>query len=188
MLNVILLSGTSIHFFWKEIWSFWGWVGFFFFAWQRKAHHSLVSPWSVLFERVLVVGSTHWSAASSLGKADVCYSQSWLSGWSCVFAINYDVWMLIEWVWPMVSLLRGVSWLAVLWQKCQVGSCLETPEMQIYLAELRLWSQVPRKQIRHQTWILISGLLQPFGSSAFQCYVLCFTVYLVNMSLTIAGS
>lgn len=48
------------------------------------------------FKRVLVTGSARWSRASSRGKAGVFYLQSWLSGWSCMFVINYDVWMLME--------------------------------------------------------------------------------------------
>lgn len=65
-------------------------------------------PWERLALRVLVTGSARWSRASSRGKAGVFYLQSWLSGWSCMFVINYDVWMLMEWVWPMVPpLWRG---------------------------------------------------------------------------------
>lgn len=124
------------------------WWGKNVFIWWYKTCCNLMSLRSIFLKRVLVTGSTCWSQASSQGKAGVCYLQSWLSGSSCVFVINYDVWMLMEWVWPMVPLQRGVSWLALLCQKCQAGSCLETPEMQIHLAELRLWSQVPRRQIR----------------------------------------
>lgn len=74
MLEVILLPGISIHYPRIEaIISDEAVLVGNVFTWQYKTCCNLVSLWSILLKRVLVIGSTHWSQASSRGKAGVCY-------------------------------------------------------------------------------------------------------------------